>query len=113
MRSVMEPEALRTLYLMLLKAFEQGFFPQESYSINFQEDSEFLYAVGVVEDGSYRSMLDDVVQGLDIAPTSLATTYITLSDTPGIGYIYRSDNPQRRKAFRETLIQTIRSCPLA
>lgn len=101
MRSVMEPAALRTLYQMLTEVFDEGYLPNESFCCRFREDSEFLYAVVIAEDGTIRGAIDDTIQGMDIAPTSLATSYVTFSDTPCVGYIYRCDSVQRRTVFQE------------
>lgn len=103
MRSVMEPAALCRLYQMFLQAFSEGFQPHENFYLRIQEDVEFLYVVVVTEDVSLRNLLDDAIQALDIAPTSLATTYVTYGDIPSVGYIYRSDNKQRRCAFQDTI----------
>ncbi len=113
MRSVMEPIALRNLYLMLLKAFDEGFLPSESYSCRFREDAEFLYAVVIADDPSVRGILDDAIQGLDIAPTSLATTYTMFRDTPGVGYIYRCDSVHRRVTFQDVIRSTLLGIPLS
>ncbi|MDP1836018.1 MAG: hypothetical protein Q8K75_08850 [Chlamydiales bacterium] len=112
MRSVMEPAALRKLYLMLVEAFDTGFLPNESITYLLREDSEFLYVVVIADDPSLRGILDDAIEGLDIAPTSLATTYVTYRDTPGIGYIYRCDSVQRRTAFQDVIKSTLQAVPV-
>lgn len=108
MRSVMEPAALCVLYNMLLNAFNRGFTSEEGYNCLLRQDSEFLYVVVISEDASLSGILDDAIQSLDIAPTSLATTYVTYRDIPGIGYIYRCDSVQRRAAFQEVIEKTIK-----
>lgn len=109
MRSVMEPEALKALYLLSLKAVEQHPGILEDVTVLAQQGPEFLLIVAILEDSSLRGRLQQAVTALQIPPTSLATTIVMWHETIALGYIYRCDNRARREAFIRAFEKVIRT----
>ncbi len=108
MRSVMEPAALKTLYLLSLEAVEQH--PDvEDQTVLVRQDPEFLFVVALLEDSNLRTRLQQAVSVLQIPPTSLATAVVMWHDHVALGYIYRCDNQTRRKAFLQALEKALKT----
>lgn len=103
MRSVMEPAALKMLYLMMVAMIEQGIRRTEKVMMTFQQDAEFLYACVITEDQSLSEVISEAIRGLRIATTSLAMAHIAVAESLCIGFVYRCDSPIRRQAFRAAL----------
>jgi hypothetical protein len=103
MRSVMEPAALKTLYLLMLAVVEKGIPRTERARIAFREDAEFLYAGVITEDKSLSEAINEAIRDLRIATTSLATAHISPAEALCIGFVYRCDNAARRHAFCSAL----------
>lgn len=108
MRSVMEPMALKTLYLMMLVAFDGAVSATEQLQLAIHEDVEFVYATILCSNAQVTERLNHAIRALDIAATSLATAHFISFDTPCIGYVYRCESSERRRAFRETLNQVVK-----
>lgn len=107
MRSVMEPMALKKLYLMILAAFEKGLLPADPYDVVFTEDVEFLYATVLSDDPHIGDRLRDAISSLNVAATSLTTSHVVMFDFTCVGYVFRSDSAERREAFRQVVQRAI------
>ncbi len=96
MRSVMEPAALKTFYLLSLLAVEQHSAILENVTILAKQDVEFLFVLAILDKSSLRVRLQQVIAALQILPTSLARNMVM-----GHCYIYLCCN----KALRESFMQ--------
>lgn len=109
MRSVMEPIALKRLYLMMIAVFNSAVPATERLQLAIQEDPEFLYATILYFDRRVVERLNQAIRVLDIAATSLAIAHVVSFDTPCIGYVYRCKSSERRRVFCEALKQAVKS----
>lgn len=99
MRTVLEPEAFKTLFLMLLESISDGFFNEESYAMKVRAEPHFVYVMIAAENIDVVDEISDELPPLNLAPSSLAIARVYVYDIPYIGYIFRSDDPQKQRKF--------------
>ncbi|MCB1112003.1 MAG: hypothetical protein KDK72_05005, partial [Chlamydiia bacterium] len=107
MRTVLAPETLKTLFLMLLEAVESGFFSGESYSMSTRNDKSSVYAMVTVKDRSLNEQLTSALNRLPRQPAELASSFVIVYDIPCFGYIYRNDDPQKQELFLQIISETL------
>jgi len=107
MRNVLEPEAMHTLFLMLLSAIEERLSSAEAYSLNIIHDPLFVFAMIKAEDRSVRDELPRALSKLQLHSSQLAIASIPIYDATYIGYIYRSDDINRQQQFANVITQTL------
>lgn len=109
MRTVMDPVALRNLFLMQLEAIESGFFNGEGYSLKIHNDTKFVYVMIKAQNRSIKEELSRLFTKLQVPSSDLANSYVKVYDTPYIGYIYRCDDVQKQRQFCQTIHNTIQA----
>ncbi len=107
MRTVLEPNALKTLFLMLLKAVEQGFFKEDSYFLQIQTEPNFVFVIIASMDRSIKGEVIRALNKFQFHSSELANSYVKVYDIPYIGYIYRCDDVQKQALFTLSLRTTI------
>jgi len=109
MRTVLEPETLKKLFLMLLEAISEGFFKDESYSMNVRAEPNFIFVMIAADDREVEKMVIRTLTQMNINSSALATSCVTVYDNPYIGYIYRCDDPLKQRQFCVAIQNTIES----
>ncbi|WP_143876350.1 hypothetical protein [Waddlia chondrophila] len=99
MRTVLEPEALKTLFVMLLESISDGFFNEESYAMKVRAEPHFVYVMITAEHVELEELISEELALLDFSPSSLAMTQVNVYDILYLGYIFRSDDPQKQRKF--------------
>ncbi|MEI8365742.1 MAG: hypothetical protein WCF65_04910 [Parachlamydiaceae bacterium] len=103
MRNVLEPEAMRTLFLMLMSAIEAPLCNDETYSLNVVSDPLFVF---ITVKAVHRSVRDEIARlliKLSLHSSQLAIASIPVQDVTHLGYIYRSDDAGRRQQFIQVI----------
>ncbi len=103
MRTVMDPRALKMLFLMNIEAIEKGFFTGEEYSIKIKNDTEFVYVMIKARDLSIKEELGRIFTKLQVPSSDLTHSYVKVYDASYMGYIYRCDDAEKQKEFCYTL----------
>lgn len=109
MRNVMELEALRTLFHMLLDAIEDGFFNGENYALKFFADHQFVFVMIKTDDRSVKEELGKAIGKLQLHSSLVANSFVSVYDEFYLGYIYRSDDLGRQQQFSHTIQQALAS----
>jgi hypothetical protein len=107
MRTVMEPEALKKLFIMLLQASDSGLFSDKMYNLQINRDDHFVYVMITTKDSSLKDELSRVLAKLPRQAAGLANSYVQVHDIPRIGYIYRCDDPHAQEMFTRTVTLTL------
>lgn len=102
-RTLMEPEVLKKLFLMLLEAIESGIQGDEGYVIKMCHDPEFVYMMIKARDRHVREEITRIFSMLQISSPDLVRSYVKIYDIPYIGYIYRCDNSEVQRQFIKTI----------
>ena len=114
MRTVLEPESLKKLFLMLLDAISEGFFKEESYSMKIEKESDFVYVMIAAESGQIEEAVSRKIGSFQIQSAVLASSCVHVYDTPYLGYVYRCDDPIKQHQFckliQNTVGESIRNC---
>jgi hypothetical protein len=107
LRSVLEPEALRTLFLMLLDSIEEGLFNGKDYAIRISMEKEFVFVMIKAEDRAVKEELSWAIGKLQLHASKLALAYVSVYDLIYVGYIYRCHDPLQQELFCETVRQAL------
>ena len=99
-RSVLEPEALKKLFLMLVSSLEESFFQTDSNCIKVNEEPDRLYIMIRLDDPKVKDELAEAIEHLELSSMDLARTFVTVNDTPYLGYIYSCEDPYQRQELR-------------
>ncbi len=101
MRSLLEPEALKTLFLMLLSTIEYGFSEGSHYRI--RQDLDFIFVLIKIEKAEQKEKLRLALQKFNLHSTELAHMNIKAHDLSYFGYIYRCDDPPKQQNFLQAV----------
>lgn len=99
MRTVLQPETLKTLFLMHVEMIEDAFFIGEGPSLRIKCEEDFVFALVKAEDRLIKEELAKIFTRLKISSADLANSYVKIYDAIYIGYIYRCDDPQKQRQF--------------
>lgn len=106
MRTLLQPEAFASLYLMLTEALNKRFEEGEDSHLNMKSEPLFEY---VLLKTTRRSLKDDLQKELNrklLHSSELANAYTQIYDIHYIGYVFISDDESKKQAFKQ-LIQTV------
>lgn len=109
MRTVLAPEALKTLFLMQLEAIDKGFFKEEGYALKICNDPKYIYVMIKGQNRAIRDDLSRMLAKLQISSSELTNSFAKVYDASYIGYIYRSDDPNKRRAYCQTIHNIVQS----
>lgn len=107
MRNVLEPEALCTLFFMLLESIESGPLNGESHNIKIINQQQFVFVMIKIEDRSLREEISRAINKMQLHSSQLANSYVSLDDLIHLGYIYRTDDVRRQEVFCQTIQQAL------
>ncbi len=109
MRTVLEPDALKTLFLMLLESISDGFFNEESYAMKVRAEPNFVFVMIASEDRKVEGEVQKAIKPLKLSDSSLAISCVSVYDIPYIGYIFRSNDPLKQRKFCVAIQQAVES----
>jgi hypothetical protein len=104
MRTLLEPEALKRLFLMLLAMINTGPSGEE---VQFYRDIDFLFVLMRVEDAELRNRIDVSLNEFQLHSTELARSSVKLRDIWFDGYIFRSDDPAKQLRFQNLIESSV------
>lgn len=97
MRSLGEPETLKTLFLILLNAIEHGFSSGCNYRI--RQDLNSIFILIQIEDHHQKDELNKAFLKFGLKSTDLTQTSLKVNELVYEGYIYHCDEPARQQKF--------------
>lgn len=106
MRTLLEPEAVCTLFLMLLECIEQSAF-NGSGEIKILQKDHFVFAMIKIEDVSVKDGIAAVLAKLQLHSSELAASFVSVNDIAYLGYIYRTDEKDKQQYFCQALQNAI------
>lgn len=107
MRTVLEPKALKILFLMLEEMLKKPL-PNDRYYLT-HSISDASSAIMFIK-SEYPVNIDEITHALEVlkAQTSeLAHAYVQIHDQNYYGFIFRSFDPMRKEQFHSIIYQTI------
>ena len=111
MRTVLEPQALTTLFTMLLDVVkkEGRFYDQEFPPIESIVKGRYVFAIVFAKNDELRKKLARALRTLQLHSASLASVCTQIYGVPCLGYIYCADDPSDQQQFIDTLCATTAS----
>lgn len=103
MRYLIEPEALKTLFLMLLQVEESELTGIAACSIHTQQDKHYTFAAVLIRDFSVKERISHYISELNISSTSLVSATMHLDQLPCLGFIYQCDDTTKQKLFCDAI----------
>lgn len=109
MRTVLEPEDLKRLFLMLLESISDGFYNEESYTLNVRAEPSSLFVMIAAENRKIEEEVKLALSSLNIPSSMLANACVDVYDTLYLGYILLTDDPLKQRKFLVTLQHALAS----
>ncbi len=107
MRTVLEPEALKIAFKLLLEAAGSGILHGEPYFVTTKKEANFACAMIITKDHALHEELEAVVNQLPKQAASLAHSFVQVYDQPCIGFIYCNDDVEAQELFFSSIHDTI------
>jgi hypothetical protein len=107
MRSVLEPEALRALFLMLIESVEEGLAPGKDYAVRFSMEKPFVFVMIKTEDRMIKERVQTAVSQLQLHASKLAFSSVSVYELIYLGYIYRCNEPEEQEFFCDLIRQVL------
>lgn len=107
MRNVLDPQALYTLFLMLLNFVDEPLPIGKSYGIKIINEKEFLFILIKIENTNLREEINKSISKLQIHSSQLAHCYVSIHDTTYKGYIYRCSDLEKQEIFSQIILTTL------
>lgn len=99
MRTVVTPQALKTLFLMLLESIQNGFFNEEKYVLKIQKDPQHVYAMIKTEDRLIGDTIGQALAAFDSSSAAMASSVVLVYDISYLGYLYLCNDPVKQEEF--------------
>lgn len=106
MRNVLEIEPLCTLYFMLMDAVDD-YNLERNYALKISCNSQFLFVMIKADDRALKEDMTKAIAKLQLHSSQLATAFVSVHEEVYIGYIYRTDDPEQRQKFSQTIQQAL------
>jgi len=103
MRTVLEPEALRTLFRMLLESINKGLFSTERCTLSVNNDAKFVYVMITASDATIKDEISRALNKMPRDSATLANSFVSASDMHCLGYIFRSEDAHLQELFCRTV----------
>lgn len=101
MRTLLESEALKILFLMLLDAIDHGFTNDSIFRLRVEPD--FVFLLFKAEENNLKDEVNKGLAQFNMHSTELASFYLKVHEVPYGGYIYRSDDPIKQSDFCQAI----------
>lgn len=99
MRTILDPNSLRTLFLMMLEGLDQNMGISENYILKIERELDVVFAMIIAHNPKLKEEMSKALSVLNIRTVELATVFVNAYDTPCLGYIYTCDDPYNQEHF--------------
>lgn len=106
-RTLLDPKAFKTLFLMLLEGIRE--YKHEGYYLKFNSNTYNLFALSMAEDASIQELLNQVIHDLQISQTELAYASVKISTTTCVGYICCVHDLEKRQRFVQVVEEALQN----
>ncbi len=107
MRSVLDPEILKVLFLMLLEMSKKSSEEKKKGHLSKKEGEKHLFVMLSVQDFSLKKSLFDAMDRLFVLSPGLISIHLQLFDVSYLGYIYSCEDRDKRQLFYTTIEQAL------
>lgn len=100
MRSTLEPEPLKKLFLMILEAKQIGMEEAQPCLFQIQEDQKYFYMLIVAHNPSFKDSVIKAVEELGISSLQLSHCFVNTGALVCMGFIYRVNGSKDANRLR-------------
>ncbi|MCH1429251.1 MAG: hypothetical protein GWP59_02170 [Chlamydiales bacterium] len=112
LRSVLEPTALRILFLMFLEALDDSLAESVPYLIRTNLDTDFAYVIIVLEDAEDRERIMSALKTLEIPAVHLAHSFVSVKERNILAFVYRCYDKEKKEKFISLIQSSIQEANL-
>lgn len=103
MRTVLQPDIFKTLFIMLLKSISLNIKGGQQYHLTIQTSTSFVFVLVKTSHRLIQDALHRAISKLPILSSELANAYVQMHGIHYIGYIYRSDDNAKLQVFKQAI----------
>lgn len=107
MRTLLEPDVLCTVFMMLLESIEEGGLGGDTYRLMTKFDHHFVYLLIKSDDRTIKEEITRTINKFHLHSSELANAYVHVYDMHYLGYIYRCDHPYKQHQFSQIIQSTL------
>ncbi len=100
-RTLLDPYAFKTLFLMLHEGLKE--YSQEGVYVKIHRQEHYLFVLVIAEDPSIHEGINREIQELHIPSRELAYAYVKVHHHSVMGYICSAHDPSKRERFLEKI----------
>ncbi len=104
-RALLDPNAFKTLFLMLLEGLKE--YKSDGYYLRFHAEPYNIFTLVIVEDFTIKDSIHHAIQEMQIPSTELAYAYIKTHGYSCLGYICCAHDPQKKEQFFQIIRQIL------
>jgi hypothetical protein len=104
LRSVLDPDILKKLFIMLLTLIQEE---RVRHAFHFKKEGERLFVMISVQELSAKQKVYKAIEHLHLLSSQLVWLHLQLFETLYLGYIYFCDEEEKQDLFLKTLQQTL------
>ncbi len=112
MRTLLEPDVLCKVFMMLLESIEEGGLEGNSYRLMSKFDHHFVYLLIKSDDRTIKDEITRTINKFHLHSSELANAYVHVYDMHYLGYIYRCDHPYKQHQFSQMIQNTLNKSSL-
>lgn len=109
MRSLLEPSSLKKLFLLLLDAIDDSSGAEFRHLLRYQQEPGALFMVAIVKEKEIQENLIRAVNHLKSMGFESAYVNLHVQDKYALGFIYQSEEQEKRALFYSTVEEVIKS----
>lgn len=106
MQSILSPETLKNLFLMLLEAIEQSF-TDAPYFYKTHSDNKYFLMIISTPSQEFKEEVQNAVSKLKISSNDLTTSSLSIYEISALGYIYRMEDESGAQLFQTTVLEAL------
>lgn len=103
MRTVLSPQALMSLFLLMHTSIEDSLCVGMKYALKVQKDSQYLFAMVKSEDRAVKEMIGRALTKFDTSPAAMASSFVLVYDIAYMGYMYLNHDAAEQDKFCQVL----------
>lgn len=107
MRTVLEPNVLKSMFLLLLESIENGFFSGENYAMKIQVDPQHVFVMIKSEERSIKDNITRTLNKFNFHSSKLVSSFVFVYEIYYLGYLYICDEPEKQQIFCQALQHSV------
>lgn len=107
MRTLLDPEVLKTLFVMMLDAMDKDFFTDVGYFLKISTNCSFVFIMIKTEQRTIKDDINRVLNKQFFHSSELANSYVKACNIHHLGYVYRCDDSLKQMQFIQIIQNTL------